>query len=133
MLGESKDFFLTSDEKPIFKQATYDKADLVAIVAKQDPLTLAQQVALLTILNKHKNIFKRESMVIGRGKKSPSGSMDVKPYYVRLHLMPLAQQVAMKHKVYQQCDVKETWQLSGKKAEQNEWAFTAFGVAKKNG
>ena len=35
----------------------YEKANLAAIVAKQDQLTLAQQAALLALLTKHENVF----------------------------------------------------------------------------
>ena len=55
VLGESNYHFLTLDEKTIYKQATYKKANLVAILAEQDQLTSAQQAALLAILTKHDN------------------------------------------------------------------------------
>ena len=52
---------------------------------------------------------------------------------MRQYPIPLARQDATKQEVYRQCDIGAMWQLTRKETEQNEWAFAAFSVAKKNG
>ena len=58
---------------------------------------------------------------------------DAMPYYARPYPIPLKQLDAMKHEVFCQCEIGAMRMLIGKEAKENEWAFAAFGVPKKNG
>ena len=92
-----------------------------------------QKTKLLTTLKTHHTIFdghhgdwKGEAVALQL-------KHNVRHYYAWLFSIPLSQLYATKHEVYCQCDIGTMGQLTGKEAEQNKWAFTAFTVAKKTG
>jgi hypothetical protein len=131
--------FTNADAMPIlptstFLQAIYKKLDLHEIVKRDGShLTSNQQALLFQVLAHNEAAFQG-----GKGEytSAPVGIIlkpNAKPWRAKPYPIPLKNRDILEGKLQRQCNIGAMRQLTPPEFEEQEWAFPAFGIPKKNG